>query len=231
MHFLQRTGRRPEWVPADQKGEEKMMETQMTADKISLKEKARLFEETALPHLDSLYRTALRLTRKEKDAEDLVQETAMRAFKSFHLFQQGTNIKAWLFKIMTNIHINNYQKERRKPVEISYDGAEEFYLYDKLIDNPELMKKDNVEEEFLSRFLDWEVKEALETLPLDFMITVVLAEIEGFKYREIADILDCPVGTVRSRLSRGRQLLRKHLWEYAQKRNYVKEKQNGKFHV
>jgi len=186
-------------------------------------EKISIFEETAIPHMDSLYRTGLRLTRNEKDAEDLVQEVYLRAFKSFHQFRLGTNIRAWLFKILTNLHINHYQKKARRPTKISYDEIEDFYLYNRIVENPDSPRRRDVEEEFLSNFLDYEVKEAIEKLPYDFRITVILADIEGFKYKEIAIILSCPIGTVRSRLSRGRKLLQKYLWDYARKRNYVKE--------
>ena len=163
----------------------------------------------------------MRLTRNEKDAEDLLQETFLRAFRSFHQFRKGTNIKAWLFKIMTNLHINRYQREKRKPVGVSLENLEDFYLYNRLMENY-LSKGQDVEDEVLSRFVDEEVKEAIEKLPYDFRIVVILADVEGFRYKEIAKILDCPVGTVRSRLSRGRKLLEMYLWDYARKRKYGK---------
>lgn len=173
-------------------------------------EKLEKFNEIALPLMDALYRTALRLTRNEKDAEDLLQETFLRAFKSFHQFTLGTNIKAWMFKILTNLHINRYQKQARRPNKVSYDDMEEFYLYDKILDD-----FGSAEEEIIQNLFDYEVKEAIEELPYDFRITVLLADIEGFHYKEIAQILDCPIGTVRSRLSRGRRILQRHLWDYA----------------
>lgn len=186
-------------------------------------QKIQVFEETAVPFMDALYRTALRLTRNEKDAEDLVQEVFLRAFKSFHQFQLGTNCKAWLFKIMTNLHINKYQKNAKKPASLSYDEIEDFYLYNRLVEEPGASRKQSVESQILNSFLDTEVKEAVEKLPYEFKITVILADIEGFRYQEIADIVKCPIGTVRSRLSRGRKLLQKYLWEYAKQRDYVKE--------
>jgi RNA polymerase sigma-70 factor, ECF subfamily len=188
---------------------------------MTLQEKIQVFEDTAVPHMDAMYRTALRLTRNEKDAEDLLQETFLRAYKSFHQFQLGTNIKAWLFKIMTNLHINRYQKQARRPTKLSYEDLEEFYLYNQLLEKEIILNSNNVEEEVLNSFLDTEVKEAIEKLPWEFRITVVLADIEGFRYQEIADILNCPIGTVRSRLSRGRRLLEKYLWDYVEKRYHT----------
>jgi RNA polymerase sigma-70 factor, ECF subfamily len=188
---------------------------------MSSQEKIQVFEETAVPHMDAMYRTALRLTRNEKDAEDLLQETFLRAYKSFHQFQLGTNIKAWLFKIMTNLHINRYQKQARRPTKLSYEDLEEFYLYNQLLEKDIILNSNNVEEEVLNGFLDTEVKEAIEKLPWEFRVTVILADIEGFRYQEIADILNCPIGTVRSRLSRGRRLLEKYLWDYVEKRYHT----------
>ncbi|MFP4498942.1 MAG: sigma-70 family RNA polymerase sigma factor [Vulcanimicrobiota bacterium] len=190
--------------------------------KMTDEEKAGIFEETALIHSDALYRTGLRLTRNEKDAEDLLQETFLRAYKSFHLFKLGTNCKAWLFKIMTNLHINNYQKKSKKPNQYSLDDIEDFYLYNKIAGDQIHSTEKDVEQRVLDSFLDIEVKDAIEKLPYDFRISVLLADVEGFRYQEIADILDCPIGTVRSRLSRGRRLLEKYLWDYAKKRNYGK---------
>ncbi|MCE1246333.1 MAG: sigma-70 family RNA polymerase sigma factor [Firmicutes bacterium] len=186
-------------------------------------EKIASFEETAIPNMDSLYRTALRLTRNEKDAEDLVQEVYLRAFKSFHQFKPGTNCKAWLFKILNNLHINRFQKSARTPSSLSFDEVEDFYLYNRITETPYGNTPKDMEEEFLNSFLDDEVKEAIEKLPYEFRITVILADIEGFHYQEIAEILSCPIGTVRSRLSRGRKLLQKYLWDYAKKRDYTKE--------
>ncbi len=198
------------------------------AGKMTNKERIQIFEKEALPHMDSLYRTALRLTRNEKDAEDLIQEAMLRAFKSFHQFTPGTNCKAWLFKIMTNLHINNYQKKSRRPAKLSFDEIEDFYLYNRIADTAATKGNTmNVEEEVLSGLLDSEVREAIEQLPYEFRITVILADIEGFKYQEIADILDCPIGTVRSRLSRGRRLLEKHLWDYAKNSSFFRDKCNN----
>ena len=200
------------------------MPTRSAVDEMAHDKKIEIFEELALPHMDALYRTALRLTRNEKDAEDLVQEVFLRSFKSFHQFKLGTNIKAWLFKILTNLHINRYQKKARRPVKVSYDELEDFYLYNRLVEDPDSPRRRDVEEQFLNSFLDHEVKEAIEKLPYEFRISVILADIEGFRYKEIAGILNCPIGTVRSRLSRGRKLLQKYLWDYAKQRNYVEEK-------
>jgi RNA polymerase sigma-70 factor (ECF subfamily) len=119
---------------------------------------------------------------------------------------------------MTNLHINRYQKQSRRPAKLSYEDLEEFYLYNQMMEKDILLNTNNVEEEVLNGLLDSEVKEAIERLPWEFRITVILADIEGFRYQEIADILNCPIGTVRSRLSRGRRLLEKYLWEYVRKR-------------
>lgn len=192
-----------------------------TVEGMGLEEKIKIFEETALPYMDALYRTALRLTRNEKDAEDLVQETYLRAFKSFHQFKLGTNCKAWLFKILTNLNINRYLKEARKPTRLSYDGLEEFYLYDKMTESYGVQGQ-NVEQDVLNSFIDEEIKEAVEKLPYDFRMAVILADVEGFRYKEIAEILNCPIGTVRSRLSRGRRLLERYLWDYAKKKQLGK---------
>jgi RNA polymerase sigma-70 factor (ECF subfamily) len=191
----------------------------MPIEEMTRFEKIQVFEDIAIPYMSPMYRTALRLTRNEKDAEDLLQEAFLRAYKSFHQFQLGTNIKAWLFKILTNLHINRYQKQARRPNSVSYDDLEEFYLYNQLLQKDIFLNTNNIEEELLNNLFDTEVKEAIEKLPWEFRITVLLADIEGFRYQEIADILNCPIGTVRSRLSRGRRLLEKYLWEYFD-RNY-----------
>lgn len=199
------------------------MSSQVRVEYKNHAEKLKAFEEAALPHMDSLYRTSLRLTRNERDAEDLVQEVFLRAFKSFHQFEPGTNIKAWLFKIMNNLHINRHLKNSKTPANISFDEVEDYYLYSKTAYNSGSGGQLDIEAEVLDNIMDSEVKEAIEKLPYEFRITVILADIEGFQYQEIADILGCPIGTVRSRLSRGRKLLEKYLWNYAKERDYVKE--------
>jgi len=180
--------------------------------------KVETFKREALPHFDSLYRMALRLTRNEKDAEDLLQDTYLKAFKAFHQFKPGTNARAWLFKIMSNHHINNQLSKSRKSHILSFDAIENFYLYNRMTDYYGQSGWKNVEDEVLDSFVDREVKEAVGKLPYNFRMTVLLADVEGFKYSEIAEILNCPLGTVRSRLHRGRLILQKLLWEYFIKR-------------
>lgn len=170
------------------------------------------FETEALAHLDALFGTAMRMTRNPRDAEDLVQDTMLAAFRFFDRFEPGTNCKAWLFKILTNTFINRYRKKVRER-EVTDALFEE--------DAPSLMSEDvaeaarNPEASIVRPLLSDEVKAALDQIPHDYRMVVVLADIEEFSYKEIADILDCPVGTVMSRLHRGRRLLQKLLREYA----------------
>ena len=165
----------------------------------------------ALTHLDALYRTALRMTRNPEDAEDLVQETYLRALRALNQFQEGTNLRAWLFKILTNAFINQYRRRSRAPRSESIDDVEDFYLYQHLIDNGLQSSSPNPETEVLERLVDDDIVKALEDLPEQFRQVVLLADVEGFSYREIADILDIKIGTVMSRLHRGRRRLQKTL--------------------
>lgn len=178
-------------------------------------------EEEALQQVDSLYRTALRMTRNPQDAEDLVQETYYRAFRSAHQFQPGTNLRAWLFKILTNSFINQYRKRARNPQSTSLDDVEDFYLYNHLVDSG--VQPDSIDPEatVIDRFAEADVIQALEQLPLEFRQVVLLADVEGFAYKEIADIVGIPVGTVMSRLHRGRRRLQKQLWDYAVASGYL----------
>ncbi|MHB2018381.1 MAG: sigma-70 family RNA polymerase sigma factor [Candidatus Xenobia bacterium] len=178
------------------------------------------FEREALVHMPALYRTARRLTGNDKDAEDLVQETFLRAFRFWNQFEQGTNARAWLFKILHNVHINTYHQKTRNVAQVSLDGTEEFFLYNHLAEG-EKQSDLNPEEEVLSRIWDTEVLEALEKLPHDFKVVVLLADVEEFSYKEIAEIVGCPIGTVRSRLARGRRALQRLLWDYMQKRESI----------
>jgi len=180
------------------------------------------FEETAMVHTDALYRTALRMTKNIKDAEDLVQETLLKAYRFFDRFELGTNIKAWLFKIMMNIFINDYRQKSKKPTSMSYDDVDDNYLYHQL----KFTKTDarDPEEHLFSRIFDDDVKRAIEELPDDFRIVVVLAFLEEFSYQEIAEIAGLQLGTVKSRLHRGRKLLQKSLWEYAKRNGFFKAK-------
>lgn len=165
----------------------------------------------ALTHLDALYRTALRLTHNPEDAEDLVQETYLRALRAAEQFQEGTNLRAWLFKILTNGFINQYRQRARTPRNESIDDVEDFYLYQHLIDNGLQPASSEPEREVLERLVDEDIIHALEELPLPFRQVVLLADVEGFAYKEIADILDIKIGTVMSRLHRGRRRLQQAL--------------------
>ena len=172
------------------------------------------FEELALSHLDPLYSAALRLTKNERDAEDLVQDTCMRAYRFFDKFERGTNIKAWLFKILTNTFINRY---RRKVKERSVvEGVEREAVHDQFVSRDATDFAANPEQYFFDRLLSDDVLRAIDALPIDFRLVVILADLQEFSYKEIAEILECPVGTVMSRLFRGRKLLQKTLKEYAQ---------------
>ncbi len=168
-------------------------------------------QQEALSHIDSLYRTAVRMTRNPVDAEDLVQETYLRAFRSIDRFTPGTNLRAWLFKIMTNAFINEYRKRTRQPRNTSLDDVEEYYVYAHLIDSGFQPESRGPEEEVLAGITDDNVVVALESLSDEFRQVVLLADVEGFAYREIADILDIPIGTVMSRLHRARRRLQRML--------------------
>ncbi len=179
------------------------------------------FERDVLPLLPSLYGAALRMTRNPTDAEDLVQDTYLRAFRGFGGFQEGTNLKAWLYRILTNSFINTYRKKQREPQIVEGpDDLDEWYLFDKLGGrNVEL----SAETEVLDRIPDEAVKAALESLPENFRLPVLLADVEGFSYKEIAEIMETPIGTVMSRLHRGRKALQKALWDTAKERGLIDE--------
>ncbi len=176
------------------------------------------FSELAMPFMGPLYSAALRMTRYPAVAEDLVQETYLRAYRAFESFQEGTNIKAWLYRILTNTFINQYRAAKRRPEQSDIEDVEDLYLYRRLGGLEAAMAGRSPETELLESIPDAEVKEALESLPEQFRMAVLLADVEGFAYKEIADILDIPIGTVMSRLHRGRKQLQKRLWEYAVER-------------
>ena len=177
------------------------------------------FERDVLPMLPSLYGAALRMTRNPSDAEDLVQETYLRSFRGFGGFQEGTNLKAWLYRILTNSYINSYRKKQREPQIVeSPDDADDWFLYDRLGSRN---VEGSAEQEVLDRIPDADVKAALESLPENFRMPVLLADVEGFSYKEIAEIMDTPIGTVMSRLHRGRKALEKALWRTAKERGLV----------
>ena len=170
------------------------------------------FAELAMPYMSALYSAALRMTRNPSDAEDLVQETYLRAYRGFGGFKDGTNLKAWLYKILTNAFINRYRRttKERNIVEDERDSVQ-----DRLVSRDAADVAENPERAFFERLLSDDVLRAIDAVPIDFRLTVILADLQDFSYKEIADILDVPVGTVMSRLFRGRRLLQKQLAEYA----------------
>jgi len=173
------------------------------------------FSDVAMEHMPALYSAALRMTRNPADAEDLVQETFLKAYRSFDSFQEGTNLKAWLYKILTNTFINSYRAAKRRPEKADVEDVEDLYLYHRLGGGQGNVVGRSAEEEMFDRFTDDEVKAALESLPETFRMAVLLADVEGFSYKEIAEITDVPIGTVMSRLHRGRKALQKALAEFA----------------
>jgi RNA polymerase sigma-70 factor (ECF subfamily) len=177
------------------------------------------FAELAMPYMSALYAAALRMTRNPSDAEDLVQETYLRAYRGFEGFQEGTNLKAWLYRILTNTFINTHRAKKRRPEQTELDDVEDFYLYRRLGGLEAADANRSTESEVLESIPDDEVKAALESIPEQFRMAVILADVEGFSYKEIADILDVPIGTVMSRIHRGRRALQKELWEYAERNN------------
>ncbi|MBL7999618.1 MAG: sigma-70 family RNA polymerase sigma factor [Candidatus Kapabacteria bacterium] len=184
----------------------------MTKDTITIE-----FEQEALPHMNALYTFAVRLCRDRDEGQDLVQETYMKAFRFFDKFERGTNCKAWLFRILKNTYINKYRRDNREPDKVEYDAVEEFYESVK----SEYTDTSNLEQKLFSTMLDDEVMSAIESLPEDFRTVILLCDIEEFTYEEIAEFLDCPIGTVRSRLHRARNILAAKLAGYAQSRGYT----------
>jgi RNA polymerase sigma-70 factor (ECF subfamily) len=184
------------------------------------------FQEEALPLLDSLYAAALRMTRNPADAEDLVQETMMRSYRSFDRFEPGTNLKAWLFRILTNAYINVYRRRQREPQKVSQDEIEDFDLYQKLKDHDPQFSA-TPESIVLDSLVDSDITDAIEDLPEQFRLAVILSDIEGFSYAEMGEIMDVPMGTVMSRLHRGRKALQKRLWTVARERGIVKDRSSS----
>lgn len=183
--------------------------------------KRQQFEAEAVPHMDALYRTALRMTKNSNDAEDLVQEAFIKAYRYWDRFETGSNCRAWLFKIMTNIFINDYRSKARSPVAVNVDEIDDSFLYGQLATG---LKNDDPEKQLFAKIFDDDVKEAIENLPDDFRLVVVLSFLEGFSYQEIADIADLQLGTVKSRLHRGRKLLQKELYDYAVRNGFMQDR-------
>lgn len=184
------------------------------------------FESTALPHLDALYGAAHRMTRNPRDAEDLVQETMLRAYRFWDTFQKDSNCKAWLFRILTNTFINQYQKRKRSREVLDAAQAEQ-RATDGVLVHEQAMSQRGPEDLLIDRTLSDDVVRALEALPADFRVAVVLCDVEGFSYKEIAEIVDCPVGTVMSRLHRGRRLLQKALHDFAVEQGILRPEGDG----
>jgi RNA polymerase sigma-70 factor (ECF subfamily) len=189
--------------------------TEQVAERKRLDER---FEQEAVPLLSEMYGAALRLTRNPADAEDLLQEAFLRAYRGFGSFREGTNLRAWLYRIMTNAFINVYRKRQREPQTISDSEVEEWYLYDRL---GERGAEASAEARVLEALPDEDVQDALAGLPDQFRMAVLLADVEGFSYKEIAEILDVPIGTVMSRLHRGRRALERRLWDVMRDRGLV----------
>ncbi len=177
------------------------------------------FAAEAMQYAPQLYSAALRMTRNNADAEDLVQEAYLRAYRGFNGFEEGTNLRAWLFRILTNTYINSYRAKQRRPQETDFEGIEDLYLY-KRIANVDMTSR-SAEDTLFDLFTDDEVKQALEDLPETFRLPVLLADVEDFSYKEIAEILDIPIGTVMSRLHRGRKGMQKLLMDYATERGLL----------
>ncbi|HMN50346.1 MAG TPA: sigma-70 family RNA polymerase sigma factor [Ignavibacteriaceae bacterium] len=180
------------------------------------------FEREAVPHMDSLYNYALKMTGDSDDASDLIQETYLKAFRFWDKFEKGTNCKAWLFRIMKNTYINTYRKETKEPDKVDYEDIENFYENIK----PSSTDSAHLEKDIYDNLLDDELSGAISSLPEDFRTVVILCDIEGYTYDEIAEFIDCPVGTVRSRLHRARKMLFTKLHKYAADKGYVTKDEN-----
>ena len=186
----------------------------------SLEKKYIEFDSEIIPHLNSLKSFALKMTNDTDESEDLIQDTLLKAFRFFDKFEKGSNAKAWLFQIMKNSFINNYRKSTKEPFKVDYDDVQNFYETIKSED----VKTQHYENDAFSDVLDDEMAKALSFLPDDFRTVVFLSDIEGYTYEEIADFIDCPVGTVRSRLHRARKMLYALLLQYAQENGYISRK-------
>jgi RNA polymerase sigma factor (sigma-70 family) len=184
--------------------------------KYSQEEKTAIFDGEFMPHIDSMYNFAFRLTFDEDDAKDLVQDTYMKAFRFINSFEQGTNAKAWLFRILKNSFINEYRKKSKQPAKVDYQEVETFYNSDDV----DYQSTTDLRAESVKDMLGDEISNALNALAVDFRTVIILADLEGFTYEEMAKILDIPIGTVRSRLHRARNLLKDQLKEYAQSMGY-----------
>ena len=179
------------------------------------------FERDAIPHMDSLYHFAFKMTGDSDDANDLVQETYLKAFRFWDKFEKGTNCKAWLFQILKNTYINTYRKQSKEPDKVDYEEIENFYENIK----PSSTDSAHLEKDIYDNLLDDELSEAIQSLPEDFRTVIILCDVEGYTYDEIADFIDCPVGTVRSRLHRARKMLFTKLHKYAKEKGYINKEE------
>ena len=186
-----------------------------------IKQKRKEFESEALVHLDSLYKTAFHLTRDTNAAEDLVQDACLRAFRFWDQYEKGTNCRAWLLRILRNTYINQYRRQVKQPARVDYEELDRYY--DQLVETATVAATKDPSEELFSNLIDDEIVEAMEQLPDEFRQVVILSDLESLSYKEIADVLECPVGTVRSRLNRGRKLLQSMLYEFALKHGFIRE--------
>lgn len=189
----------------------------------SIQEKQKAFEAEAVTHMDALYNSALKLTYNEDDAKDLIQESYFKAFRFFEQFEPGTSCKAWLFKILKNTFINKYRKKVKQPEQVDFNTVESFVdlIKDKNYDEDEAL-----DDGIVNSYLSDEINEALTKLSYEFKMVLILSDVEGFSYKEIADIMDCPIGTIRSRLSRARKMMFKNLLKYAKKEGYYQEEKD-----
>jgi len=185
------------------------------------------FTEVAMEHMPGLYSAALRMTRNAADAEDLVQETYLKAYRAYDSFQEGTNLRAWLYRILTNTYINSYRAAKRRPEVTDVEDVEDLYLYKRMSAPGGIRAGRSAEDEALDTFTDDVVKTALEELPEAFRMAVLLADVEGFSYKEISEITDVPIGTVMSRIHRGRRALQKTLFDTAAARGLVGSTSGG----
>lgn len=201
--------------PEQEQEEEKGIEDGYLSDEEVENLKAE-FKKEALPHIGILYNYAYKMTGNQDDADDLLQETYLRAYRFFHKFEKGTNCKAWLFRIMKNLFINNYRKIQKTPGQVDYDEIENFYETIK----SERLDTGDLQEKVFNNLLDDEVTKALNSLQDDFKTVIILCDLENLSYEEIADFVQCPIGTVRSRLHRARKLLAQKLYRYAKERGY-----------
>ncbi len=193
------------------------MKNKIQPEEIELKNKYKEFDAEVLPFTDALKSFALKMTNDTDDADDLLQDTLMKAFRFFDKFEKGTNMKAWLFQIMKNSFINNYRKTSKEPNKVDYEDVQNFYENIKAED----VKSQHYQSDAFSDVLDDEITSALSKLPDDFRTIVFLSDVEGYTYEEIADFVDCPIGTVRSRLHRARKMLYSLLYEYALDKGFV----------